>query len=90
MFGTSFYHYDYLYHISTLDLNNLPLAHLAIESASVLFSAPRPYIYKGLEKARLLYDLKLFSLSPTVLLWEGNDDFILHHKVKSQIDEIKN
>lgn len=89
LFGTSFYHYDYLYHISALDLNNVPLAHLAIESATVLFSAPRPYIYKGLENAVPLYDLKLFSLSPTVLLWDGDDDFILHHKVKSKIDEVK-
>lgn len=89
LLGTSFYHYSYLYHISALDLNNVSLAHLAIESASVLFSAPRPYIYKGLENARPIFDFELYSISPTVLIWKGEDEFVLHHKIKSKIDEIK-
>lgn len=85
LFGTSFYHYSYLYHTSTLDLNNVSLAHLAIESASVLFSAPRPYIYKGLENAKALHDFVLYSLSPTVLLYEGENNFKLHHRLKFKI-----
>ncbi len=80
--GTSFYHYDYLYHTSALDLNNIPLAHLAIEAATVMFSAPRPYIYKGLETARIPHDLILYSLSPTILLHEGKNNFKLHHRLK--------
>ena len=82
LFGTSFYHYSYLYHISALDLNNASLAHLAIESASVLFSTPRPYIYKGLENAKVPHDFILYSLSPTVLLYEGENNFKLHHRLK--------
>ena len=82
LFGTSFYHYDYLYHTSALDLNNVSLAHLAIEAAIALFSAPRPYIYKGIETARVPYDLTLYSLSPTILLREGGNNFKLHHKLK--------
>lgn len=89
LLGTSFYHYSYLYHISALDLNNISLAHLAIESANVLFSAPRPYIYKGLDSARPILEFELYSLSPTVLVWNGEDEFSLHHKVQSKIDEIK-
>ena len=82
LFGTSFYHYSYLYHISSLNLNNVSLAHLTIESASVILNTPRPYIYKGLEAARIPHDLTLYSLSPTILLYEGINDFKLHHKLK--------
>jgi hypothetical protein len=82
LLGTSFYHYDYLYHICEIDLNNVYIAHLAIECASVLFSAPRPYIYKGLENARLKRNLILYSLSPAILLYEGNKDFNLYHKLR--------
>ena len=82
LFGTSFYHYSYQYHISSLNLNNVSLANLAIESASVIFGAPRPYIYKGIESARLPNDLLLYSLLPTILLYEGDNDFKLHHKLK--------
>ena len=82
LLGTSFYHYDYLYHIFALDLNNIQFAHLAIEAAQVLIKAPRPYIYKGLESARIPHDLVLYSLSPTVLLREGENDFKLHHRLK--------
>lgn len=89
LLGTSFYHYSYLYHISALDLNNVSLAHLAIESANVLFSAPRPYIYKGLDSARPIFDLKLYSLSPTILIWNGEDDYLLHHTLINKIDKIK-
>lgn len=82
LLGTSFYHYSYLYHISTLDINNVSYAHLAIESASILFSAPRPYIYKGLDSARVPHDLELYSLSPAILFYEGENDFKLHHRIK--------
>ena len=89
LLGTSFYHYSYLYHISALDLNNIQLAHLAIESASVLFGTPRPYIYKGLENARPIFEFELYSLSPTVLLWKSEDEYTIHHKIKEKIDQIK-
>ena len=79
LLGTNFYHYDYLYHIFALDLNNVRFAHLAIETAQVIFKAPRPYIYKGLDSARIPHDLILYSLSPTILLREGGNDFKLHH-----------
>ena len=82
LLGTSFYHYDYLYHIFALDLNNIQFAHLAIEAAQVLIKAPRPYIYKGLESARIPHDLVLYSLYPTVLLREGENDFKLRHRLK--------
>ena len=71
LLGTSFYHYSYLYRISSLDLNNVSLAHLAIESVNILFSAPRPYIYRGLESARPPFDLELYSLSPSILMYKG-------------------
>ena len=82
MFGIDFYHYNYLYHISALDMNNISLAHLSIEAASIIFGAPRPYIYRGLEKTKVPYDLVLYSLSPTILLYEGKADFKLHRKLK--------
>ena len=50
LFGTSFYHYDYIYRILDLDLNNIPFAHLAIEIATILLDAPRASIYHGLKK----------------------------------------
>ena len=83
--GTDFFHYDYLYHIPTIDQKNIPLAHLAIESASLIFAAIRPKIYEGLNTARDLYDLELYSLSPAVYLRNGNDDFLLHHRMKFNI-----
>jgi hypothetical protein len=90
---TEFFHYDYLYQAPFIDLNNIPLAHLAIEAATVLFNAPRPYIYKGLKNVKGLRDLELFSLSPTILLYEGENDFSLYHKMKFNIvtdkDEFK-
>lgn len=89
LLGTSFYHYSYLYHVSALDLNNIPLAHLAIESAFVLFKLPRPYIYKGLKNARPIFEFELYSISPTVLLWKGEDEYTLHHRVKDKIEQIK-
>ena len=82
LLGTCFYHYNYLYHVSTLNLNNVPLAHLSVEAATVLFYAPRPYIYKGLDNAILHRDVELYSLSPPVLLYEGENDFKLHHRLK--------
>lgn len=84
LLGISFYHYSYLYHISALDLNNVSLAHLSIETANVLLNAPRPYIYKGLETAKMPCDLVLYSLSPAILLREGKNNFKLHHRLKFQ------
>ena len=63
-------------------MNNLAFALLAIETTSALINAPRPYIYKGLDNAHLTHDLKLYSLSPEILLREGKDDFLLHHVLK--------
>ncbi len=85
LLGTSFYHYDYLYRISALDLNNVPLAHLSIEAASVIFNTPRPYIYQGLAKATAPKDLSLYSLSPAILLRNGENNFKLHHKLKFKV-----
>lgn len=82
LLGVSFYHYSYLYRIPILDLNNVKLAHLAIEAANVLFGVPRTYIYKGLENARPAHDLVLYSLSPAILLYNGKSNFKLHHKLK--------
>lgn len=82
LLGVDFYHYSYLYHVWTLDLNNVELAHLAIESASAIFSAPRPYIYKGLDTVTMPHDLILYSLSPTILLCDEDYRFKLHHKLK--------
>lgn len=82
LLGTEFYHFDYLYHISALDLNNISSAYLAIEAAQVLIGAPRPYIYKGLENAKIPHDLELYSLSPAILLRRGKNDFKLHHRLK--------
>lgn len=89
LLGTSFYHYSYLYHVSALDLNNIQLAHLAIETAFVLFEVPRPYIYKGLDNARPIFEFELYSLSPTVLVWNNEDEYALHHKVKDKVEQIK-
>ena len=83
--GTDFFHYDYLYHIPTIDQNNVPLAHLAIESASLIFAAIRPKIHDGLSDARDLYDLELYSLSPAVYLRNGDNNFVLHHRMKFNI-----
>lgn len=85
VFGTDFFHYDYLYKTRAINLCNIPLAHLAIESATALFSAPRPLIRIGISKANPINDLTLYSLSPTVLFREGNDDFLLFHNMKFKI-----
>ena len=82
VFGTDFFHYDYLYKTRAIDLNNIPSAHLAIESATVLFSAARPLMRIGIYNASLINDLELYSLSPAILLREGKDDFSLFHKMK--------
>lgn len=85
LLGTCFYHYDYLYHISSIDLNNVAFAHLSIEAARIIFNAPRPYIYQGIETARLTCDLELYSLSPVIILREGKNDFKLHHALNFKV-----
>lgn len=72
-----FYHFSYLYRLPCIDSNNIFLATLAIESATLLFSTPRPYIYKGLSNAMLPCELKLISISPIILLKIGDDNFKL-------------
>ena len=72
-----FYHFSYLYRLPCIDSNNIFLATLAIESATLLFSKPRPYIYKGLSNAMLPCELKLISISPIILLKIGDDNFKL-------------
>ena len=72
-----FYHFSYLYRLPCIDSNNIFLATLAIESATLLFSTPRPYIYKGLSNAMLPCELKLVSISPIILLKIGDDNFKL-------------
>lgn len=77
LLGADFYHFSYLYRLPCIDLDNLLLATLVIESATALFDTPRAYIYKGLASTTLPCDLKIFSISPTVLLKIGSDDFTL-------------
>ena len=72
-----FYHFSYLYRLPCIDSNNIFLATLAIESATLLFSTPRPYIYKGLSNAMLPCELKLVSIAPIILLRIGDDNFNL-------------
>lgn len=83
--GTEFYHFNYLYHIQTIDQRAITHAHLAIEAALVLFSPTRPLIYMGLNSARPTDDFILYSISPTVLLWQGEQDFKLYHKMKYKV-----
>ena len=85
VFGTYFYHYDYLYQTKAIDLDNIPLAHLAIESATAIFSAPRPLMRIGISKANPINDLTLYSLSPAVLFREGENDFQLFHNLKFKV-----
>ncbi len=85
VFGTDFFHYDYLYKTRAINLCNIPLAHLAIESATALFSTPRPLIRIGISKAIPINDLELYSLSPTILFRDGKSDFKLFHKLKFKI-----
>ena len=72
-----FYHFSYLYRLACIDSNNILLATLTIESAALLFGAPRPYIYKGLSNAVLPCDIKLVSILPIILLKIGDDNFKL-------------
>ena len=77
LLGTDFYHFNYLYHAPIIDQRNLLSAGLVIETASILFNAPRPYIYKGISDAALPCDLKIASISPTIILSVGDGNFIL-------------
>lgn len=77
LLGTDFYHFSYLYRTPIIDQNNLLPTALAIEAATLLFDAPRPYVYTGLSEVSLPFDLKIYSIAPTVLLRIGDGDFIL-------------
>lgn len=83
--GTEFYYFSQLYFINVIDQNNVPLAALSIQSAKLLFGISYPMIAKGLGKAKLLYDLKLWSLSPTVLFYTGQPNFKLPLRSKAHI-----
>ncbi len=85
LLGTEFYHFNYLYHIPTIDQRAIPHAHLAIEAAAALFAPSKPLIYKGLENARPTDDFEIYSISPNVLLWKGEQNFELYHKMKYKI-----
>lgn len=58
---------------------------LAPQSAKLLFGISYPMIAKGLGKAKLLYDLQLWSLSPTVLFYTGQPNFKLPLRSKAHI-----
>ena len=84
--GTFFYFYDYLYFIQSIDENKIYSAHLAIEASLLLFGATKAQIYKGLNNASLINDLKLIAICPAVFVYEGDKaDFSLYHGLKIKI-----
>ncbi len=85
LMGTEFYYNSQLYHIVSIDKNNVPLACLAVEAAKNLFKTTYPLIYKGLKHARAPIDLELYSLSPAVFFKTGKNDFSLPKKMKFDI-----
>ncbi len=85
IFGTDIFHYDYPYHIPTIDQRSISLAHLAIEASGLVFSVAKSQIAKGLKNASDIYDLTLYSIFPSVFLRLGDADFVLHHNMKYKI-----
>lgn len=85
LLGTSFYYYDYLYRIPSIDENNVPRAHLAIEAARTILKLTKAQIYKGLESSFLEDDLQLISISPAIFIYEGERSFSLYHKLDLDI-----
>lgn len=83
--GTEIFYFSYLYRLPSLDQRNNLLAIPAIDCARILFDISRATIHKGLSNARLIYDLELHSVSPTILLYEGENDFVLPKSMKYEI-----
>ena len=77
-FGTDFYYNTLPYKIQAAEYENIIFAALSLECISALsrlgFSFSNYSLTKGLESADLLFDFKLFSLSPTVILKAGRID----------------
>ena len=85
LWGTDIYYFSYSYHLSSIDQRNNILAVLALDCAKVLFGISKATIYKGLSKAKLLYDFELYSICPNILLHSGDMDFILPQNMKYNI-----
>lgn len=85
--GTQFFYFNDLFRIPSINLCNVYLAALAVEAARVSLSLPNHRIRSGLKKSRLIYDLKLHSLSPKTLINVGNREFKLHHNLKYKVIE---
>ena len=77
-FGTNFYYNTLPYKIQAAEHENIIFAALSLECISALsrlgMSFSNYSLTKGLESADLLFDFKLFSLSPTVILKAGRLD----------------
>lgn len=69
---TEFFYFSELMSISTMDLNNVPLACLAIEAARALFSLPLYTVRNGLRYAAIPQDVVPYSVSPLVFLKTGD------------------
>ena len=76
--GSDFYYNSTSYHIQAFEDKNIIYASLSLECISALSRLFSPFsrtaIYVGLEKAKLLFDLEIFSLSPMVILKVNNFD----------------
>ena len=83
--GTEFYYFTQLFYANIIDQHNVPLAALSIESARVLFEISYPMIAKGLGKAKPIYDIQLWSLSPTILFYNGKSSFTLPLRANARI-----
>lgn len=77
MLKTEFFRYSRLYTINSIDTSNVDLACIAIEAASVIFNIPHPYIYQGLNNARLIYGIKHYPSSPDVFFKIGDGEYRL-------------
>ncbi|MGM9631755.1 MAG: hypothetical protein ACI3XL_01515 [Eubacteriales bacterium] len=77
LLGAKFFYNTVLYESSIIDRNNIELACLAVECATVLFSQSRLTLARGVKKAKPTLDPVLHSLSPTVLLKLGDDNVTL-------------
>lgn len=83
--GTDVYYYSYLYRLPTIDQRNNLLMILAHDCARVLFGISKATIYKGLAKARLINDFEVYSVCPNVLLYIGNEEFVLPQGMRYKI-----
>lgn len=83
--GSDFFYYDELYHINSIDTNNVHLACLAIEAARVILKIPDPYIEFGLATAEPIYDIKKIYSLPYVYFKIGGGDFKLPLRMRLDI-----